>query len=62
MMGTAHDVVTYRTLGFTFWAEAECTFVLTKDGCVILGESTLLLLLVPGSLHRERSGEGVDGE
>lgn len=60
-MGTAHDVVTYRTLGFTFWAD-ECTFVLMRDGCVILGESTLLLLLVPGSLCRERSGEGVDGE
>lgn len=62
MMSTAHDAVTYRTLGFTFWAEDECTFVLMRDGCVILGESTLLLLLVPGSLRRERSGEGVDGE
>lgn len=44
------------------WGEGECTCVLMRDSCIILGESTMLLPLVPGSLGLERNGESMDGK
>ena len=47
VMNTADDVVTYRTLGFSFLGEGECTLLFfIRDGCIILEESTFLAIIV----------------
>lgn len=37
MMNTAQGVVTYRTSGFTFWREGECSSVLMREHTIGVG-------------------------